>query len=469
MAFTVPTLDEMAAVLVAFAKMLFPDLDVSRTSTPALLAKVIAAGVTDNHSHLKSVQADATPLDAEGEGLADWGTVSGVPRKGATVARKSGALRLTNNDVVDRTVTIGAEMVHKSTLRFAVNETVSVPAGDTLDVAVISIDTGSACKLAAGETLRFVGTAPTGIEEEAELQLDISEGGDDLESEADWKTRILSRFQIPPLGGAQNDYVTWSRQLTGIDAAYAYPIRQGLNTVDVAALHKGSGADRMLNPAERATLLAWIELRRPVGVTVRVLETLAQSTNVEITIKDTGEPAYAWDWIDETPLEVDAWDGPSLKMTFSTDRPDTMVAGGRIIIRDDVGLGDGRQYVIESLDGTDAVILEEHPKGFDGADLDPVSVDLVYSGGHLVDAVRDAIAAHVDEVGTANPDDGPYGAWEGNLRTARLGGISTGVAGVRDATVVAPAANVEAVDPAFPDDDTIYLITRGRLIVRKEW
>lgn len=469
MAFTVPTLDEMAAFLVAFARMLWPDLDSSRTSTLALMSRLFAAGVTDNHAHLQGVRADATPIDAEGDGLAFWGAVTGVPRKGATVARKAAALRLTNNDVVDRPVVIGAELVHKSALRFALNASATVPAGATLDVAVTSIDTGSACKLAAGETLRFVGSAPTGIEEEAELQADISEGGDDLESEADWKTRILARFQLPPLGGAQEDYVTWARQLAGVDAAYAYPIRQGLNTVDVAGLHRGTGADRRLNPAERASLLAWLNLRRPVGVTVRVLEVLAQATAIEVTVRDTGELAYAWDWHDETPLEVDAWDGPGRKMTFSTDRPDTMVAGGRIIIRDGAGLGDGRQYTIESLDGTDAVVLEDYPKGFDGADLDPTSIDLVYSGGHLVDAVRDALAAHVDELGTANPDAAAYGAWEGNLRTARLAGISTATPGCRDATVAEPVANVEAVDPDFPDDGTIYLITRGRLIVRRKW
>jgi hypothetical protein len=45
--------------------------------------------------------------------------------------------------------------------------------------------------------------------------------------------------------------------------------------------------------------------------------------------------------------------------------------------------------------------------------------------------------------------------------------VVQGVAGVRTSTVVEPAATVEAVDPEYPDDDTIYLITPRRVLVRR--
>lgn len=471
MAFTVPTLEELHAFLVAHLKALFPDLDVSRTSFPALFSKTFAAGVTDNHAHLDGVLADMLPDTAEGAALDRWGEVTGVPRKAATVARKAGALRVTNSDVVDRDVEPGEELVHSSGLRFKINEaaTATIPAETAADLDVISIDTGSACRLAADEVLTFV-NPPTGIEEDAELQLDIDEGGDDAESDGDYRRRILARFQTPPLGGAQSDYVAWALALEGISSAYCYPTRQGLGTVDVAALHTGSGPDRLLNVGERAELLAALEEERPVGVTVRVLEVLEQPESVEVTVQDTGEPAYAWDWNDETPLAVLAWVAVDRELQFSTDRPDTMVAGGRIVIKDAAGNGDGRQYVIESLHvDADKVILEEQPTDYTGAALDPVAPDVVYSGGHLVDPCRDAIGAHLDELGTANPDATSYGSWEGTLRVSSLYRVVGGVAGVRDGTVVIPAANAAAVDPAFPDDDTIYLVTRKRILVHREW
>ena len=58
MAFTIPTLDELHTLLVALLKSLFPDLDVSRTSFPALFARVLAAAATDNHALLVASLAD---------------------------------------------------------------------------------------------------------------------------------------------------------------------------------------------------------------------------------------------------------------------------------------------------------------------------------------------------------------------------------------------------------------------------
>jgi hypothetical protein len=123
--------------------------------------------------------------------------------------------------------------------------------------------------------------------------------------------------------------------------------------------------------------------------------------------------------------------------------------------------GDGAQYVIEALSGPDTIVLEQAPA---------VTPDgLVYSGGNIVDAVRQAVQQHIDSLGTANLDVGSYGPWDGTLRVATLYRAIAGVAGVRDATVVAPASNVAALDPPFPGDDAINLITAGRIVVRRQW
>lgn len=460
MAFTIPTLDELHTLLVALLKALFPDLDVSRTSFPALFARVLAAAATDNHAHLVATLADLLPDTAEAEMLDRWGAIVGRTRKGATPARKANALRVVNSDVVDRNVTIGDLLTHASGLTFQINENAVVPTGSTLDVDVVAVDTGSATRLAAGEELTFV-TPLTGIEEVAELQLDLDEDGDDAELDGAYRRRILARFATPPLGGAQNDYVQWSLEITGIAAAYAYPNRAGLGTVDVAALHAGTGSARILTPSEVTELQTHLDEERPVHATVRVLEVVAQDVSVDVRVLDTGEEAYAWDWIDETPLIVDTWVGRTL--TFQTDRPDSMAAGHRLVLAKADGTGDGAPLVIESLSGTDAVVLEEAPA------VAPVNLDTVYSGGALTTPVRDAVLAHINGLGTANPDATRYGEWEGNLRTAALYRVVTLVAGVADASLIAPGANVEATDPPFPGDAAINLLVPARVIVRRKW
>ena len=462
MAFTVPTLDELHGFLVALLKALFPDLDVSRASFPAIFSKTLAAAATNNHAHINSVEADLLPDTAEGAMQDRWGNLVGRQRKGATPARKADALRLVNSGASNEAISIGRELVHSSGLRFAVNESTTVNAGDTKDVDIVAIDTGSATRLDAGEVLRFT-TPPSYIEEEAELQLALDEDGDDAEGVGPYRNRILARFSTPPLGGAQNDYVAWALEITGVAAAFAYPNRAGLGTVDVAALHAGTGSARLLNISERTELLAHLDEERPVHATVRVLEVVEQETSVDVQVLSTGEAKYEWDWLDETAMIVDTWNAGTRTLTFSTDRPDTMQAGHRIVIKKVDATGDGAPLVIESLSSTDAVVLEEAPVAA------PAASDEVYSGGPLTSTVRDAIIDHINNLGTANPDAVSYGAWEANLRLASLYRIVNSVAGVLDSSLVTPVANVEATDPAFPDDDTISVLTPARVLVRRKW
>jgi uncharacterized phage protein gp47/JayE len=462
MAFTVPTLDELSDFLVAMLKSLFPEQDVSRASFPAILAKTLAAAATDNHAHLVSVRADLLPDTAEGEALDRWGAILGVTRKGATPARKASALRLINNSGTNESVTVGQELVHASGLRFSINENSSILAGTEQDVDVVAIDTGSATRLDAGEVLTFT-TPTTYIEETAELQLDLDEDGDDAEADGDYRRRILARLSTPPLGGAQSDYVAWALEVTGVAAAYCYPSRAGLGTVDVAALHAGTGSARLLTLTERSDLLDYIEERRPVHATVRVLEVVEEETSVEVRVLSTGESAYDWDWNDETALIVSTWTAGTRTLVFTTARPDTMQAGHRLVIKKALGTGDGELCTIESLSSTDAVVLEEAPS------VAPANLDEVYAGGALTDPVRDAIIEHINGLGTANPDAAPYGSWESALRLAGLYRVINGVEGVLDSVLVAPVANVEPEDPAFPDDDTINVLTPARILVRRKW
>ena len=462
MAFAIPTFDEMHAFLEAMLKALFPTLDVSRTSFPSLFARALAAAATDNHAHLVATLADLLPDTAEGEMLDRWGAIVGRPRKGATVSRKANALRLVNTTAFNEAVVVGQQLRHSSGLIFAINENTNVLAGTEQDVDVISVDTGSATRLEDGEILTFI-VPPARIEENAELQLVLDEGGDDQESDGDYRRRILDRLATPPLGGAQNDYVQWALELEGIDAAFCYPNRAGLGTVDVAALHSGSGTARVLNAGEMSELLAHLNEERPVHATVRVLTVTTQAESVEVRILDTGEEEFAWDWNDQTALIVSAWNAGLKKITFTTDRPDTMQPNHRIVVKKLDGTGDGAPLVIESLSGTDAIILKEAPA------VAPANLDEVYAGGALTEPVRDAVLEHINNLGTANPDATRYGEWEGNLRTAGLYKVVNGVEGVLDSELVTPVANVEATDPAFPNDDEINLIVPSRTLVRRKW
>lgn len=459
MAFTIQTLDELHEFKLALLKSLLPGADVSRGSFLWLWSRSEVGGVADNHAHIAGVLEELLPDSASGAYLERWGAVVGVTKKYATPARKANALRVYGT--AGSTVTTGDALTHESGQTFQVNEDETIPAAGYVDVDVLAISTGSTTRLSAGETLTF-DAPPTGIEEASELQLDMDEDGDDDEDDGPYRLRILDRFRSPPLGGAANDYVQWALEVTGVASAYCYPNRAGFGTVDVAALHTGSGSSRLLSAGEVAEVQAYLDERRPVSVLgCRVLTVLEQSVSVEALITATGEAAYEWDWDDSTAPIVSAWNGTTRLLTFTLDRPDSMKAGDRLVIKDAAGLGSGQAYTIEALSSTDAVYLESVPA------VAPVATDVVYSGGPLTEPVREAILALIDGLGPANPDATRYGDWEGSLRISSLYRATNGVDGVLDAEITTPAATVAAADPAFPLDASVYLLTPVRVLVRR--
>lgn len=459
MAFDTPTLEEEHEFCLAHYRTLLPLADVSPESFNSLFFKTVAAAVTSNHANVAAAKNDLIPDTASGPYLDRWASIRGVVRKGATPARKADALRIVGTAATN--IPDASELLHSSGLRYMTVGANVIPVDGFVDADVVAIDVGSQTRLAKGEQLTF--SVPiAGIEEIAELQLDLDEDGEDQESDGALRERVLNRFANPPLGGAANDYEQWALAELGIAAAFAYPLRKGVGSVDLAALHAGSGTARILTEGERDALEATVDAKRPVGVNFRVLTVVAEPTAIEVEITENGVAANAFDWNDLIAPVVAAWTPGTRTIQFTGNRPATMDAGDRVVIKRVDGTGTGRERIIEALAGADSIILEADATGDE-----PAIGDSVYSGGPLVQPVRDAIQDLVDSLGTANPDDDPYGSWEGSLDPDALSDVARDVTGVRRAYTIAPAALVEAQDLPYPNDAEIGLITASRILVRK--
>ena len=55
-----------------------------------------------------------------------------------------------------------------------------------------------------------------------------------LKSDSSLLERLLEIIRRPPAGGNRYDYRIWALSVDGVDAAYVYPLRRGLGTVDIA-------------------------------------------------------------------------------------------------------------------------------------------------------------------------------------------------------------------------------------------
>lgn len=498
MAFSIPSLSETRDFLLAVGKALFPDRNYGNVrSYHSKRATFLAAAVSQLHAHITSVQDDVIPITAgDGAPINRWGEIVGVERKSATPSRKAAALRVYGTAATP--VDIDEELVHQSSgLVYQIAANAIVGAAGFVDCDIVSVSTGSATKLAKGQTLQFSAT-PAGLRGTALLVLDIDEDGFDDEAFGEYRTRVLAQFSEPTAGGTAADFVEWILELEGISRAYAYPNRAGLGTVDVVGLHTGSGAARELDAGDRAAMIARIRERAPAqiagtGGSIRDLDVVVQAENVEIVLEPNGAAAYAFDW-SGGPLAVLSWEagGVARKLRFTTDRPATMKAGHRVSLKGVATIQNGEELTIEALSGTDAVILEDAP------DVAPAATDIVYSGGPLVTPIRDAIVAHMngetvyagrnrvprtqgqlDElgesvvnlevlaegIGPANPG-GIYGEWNGDLLRSLLYQIAMYKAGVRNLTIASPVVDVVSEDFAFPNDAQIGLIAPGAVLIR---
>jgi uncharacterized phage protein gp47/JayE len=447
------SLDEQTELQVAAFSNQLPDKNVARNSDNWKRLRVTSGAVTDLHAHIDAAQRDALPDTAGEATIGRHGGIYHVERKGATPASgvNAGKIRGTNGSAW----TTASALVHKSGLRFRTTTSGTLGVSGEALVGIIGIDVGPKTRLTAGEVLTWEVT-PSGLENEVELVADLDQEGDDNEPIGEYRSRILNRIAQPAMGGNSNDWRTWILESSAaIKAGYIYPNRNGLGSVDLAALKGGSGAARLLDVAERAALLAYVNARRPVTAAARVLEVQTQALNVETTLVPESGVEFLQDWDDTAPPVVSTWTAGTRVLVFAAARPASMAAGHRLVVAGTTGL----EMEIESLSGADAVVIT------DALGQSPAAAALVYSGGPLVTPARDAIVALFDSLG---PRVGPfgYGDWEGQFRLSRFFEAVQTTVGVLDSTPITPLANVEPTAESYPTDTFVRLLIPGNVLVR---
>ena len=456
MPFEIPSFDELRQFLIASFAGRFPNKNVNRYSGLYKRLSVVALGILDNHYHIRQVGLDVMPDTAEDDQLDRHADIWGVPRKGAVGAARSGALRVFGT--FGETVPNLEPMIHvPSGLLFETRNTAVVGLSGYVDVDVASTNTGEVTNLEVGEELQFQ-TVPTGLEANARIVVEL-EGGLDQESDPDLRDRLLKRIGQSNAGGNRSDYEDWVLESAGfVASAYVYPNRNGQGSVDLAALKSGTGSARLLSLSERQEVFDYVDALRPVTATIRVLEVTTGNADVEVAVLAESDPIYSFDWSDETPPVVQSYiSGTRTVTVLGGVLPVDMAVGDRVVFAD-TSLG-GRQWVIESIPAAGQFTLTEDPGSISGGNI--------YSGGPLVDPVRDAIQAAFDELGTANPDGNPYGDWNGNVRHSNLFEIAQTTTGVLDSSIVLPASSpLEANDPPFPANTSVEVLVASSIIVR---
>ncbi|MDE9504695.1 baseplate J/gp47 family protein, partial [Xenorhabdus bovienii] len=68
-------------------------------------------------------------------------------------------------------------------------------------------------------------------------------GGANIESEADFRSRMLLAYQGSPQGGSDDDYKQWALAVPGVTRAWVKPRAAGAGTVGVYFMCDNNGQD----------------------------------------------------------------------------------------------------------------------------------------------------------------------------------------------------------------------------------
>jgi hypothetical protein len=249
--------------------------------------------------------------------------------------------------------------------------------------------------------------------------------------------------------------------------------RRGTGTIDVAVLGGGSGSQRVL--ADLTPFTSYIEGLRPGNARDwKMLVTSPQTQDVTTAIKiDT--TIYKWDWDDlGVGYAITAHDSGASTITVPT-APASVIAGVRIQVNGEEAkvtqrVGNVLTLAFSAAPATSWNPNPTAPTWFTNAITDGVTT--IRCSGDLVVPVRTAILSMFVALGPARTTaDGTSFAgvsWEDSVKFSKLYAKITDVAGVTDATLTVPGANVTPVDDPINSPSTVPYLVPGIVQVLKQ-
>lgn len=249
----IPSVSAIRDTILRDIKNLRPDDDTGPDSDYFVRASSVASAVRGTYQDQQWIARQIFPDTADHDYLLMHASLRNITPKPATPA--GGQIQLTG--------TPGTPISSGLAFSFGNAQTGLTLSPGTTDgdgkvtLAVIAATAGTGSNVPAN-TPATLTQAPQGISSKAVL-LSMS-GGTDIEDDDSLLNRLLEQIRRPPAGGNKYDYHRWAMEIPGVTAAYVYPLRRGLGTVDVVIT---SGND--LPSAETiAAVQAHIDDLRPV-------------------------------------------------------------------------------------------------------------------------------------------------------------------------------------------------------------
>jgi uncharacterized phage protein gp47/JayE len=205
-----------------------------RFSNLRVIGDVEAGLAHMQYGYLDWIAMQAAPFTATDEYLEAWGALKGVLRKGAS--QSSGTVTFSGSNGVP--IEAGTGLLRSDGLAYTVTVAAAVEGGSVTVAATANPDpaglAGANGDCAAGTQFTLASAIP-GIDSTGTAATAFT-GGADIETNDNYRTRVLLVYQNPPQGGAASDYIEWALAVPGVTRAWCAGGAYGPGTVVVSVM-----------------------------------------------------------------------------------------------------------------------------------------------------------------------------------------------------------------------------------------
>ncbi len=283
--FARPALPDLIARVTQQIQANMPGADPAlRRAVTVVVGAVVARELANEYAYLDNLAQWFFVATTSGQYLDLKGNPVGVYREQAASA--AGPVAFTGVANLDQPIPAGSLLTTQDgTQSYTLGAPVALDANGNGTGTLTSTSGASASNQDTG-TILTLSVAVPGVNAQATVLSPGLTGGLDLETDANYRTRVLARLQQPPQGGAARDYVAWAKLVPGVTRVWVYPLNRGPGTVDFAFVLDGravGGGSILPTPTDVAAVQASVSAYCPVVASSQDQVLTANSVNVTIS------------------------------------------------------------------------------------------------------------------------------------------------------------------------------------------
>lgn len=223
-----------------------------RRSVYKIMAYVFGGAHHLLYGYVQYVKDQLFVTTSDAEHLERHGAEYGVNRDEGAKATGS----VSASGTVGTLIPASTEIQDADGFKYRVNSNTNIGAGGTASVAITASEVGDDYNQSSGVVLTFISPI-AGVDSNVTVDANGITSGDDEETDAEYRSRVLLRKRYPPHGGVADDYVTWALEYSGVTRAWSITEYYGYGTIGLVFVQDGE-TDIFPNETTRNAVRAYL-------------------------------------------------------------------------------------------------------------------------------------------------------------------------------------------------------------------